>query len=526
MHLLKQSRFLKSTLALFTILLIITSCKPELLSDQYFSISGREFVDPQGREVIFHGVNIVNKNPETAFSDFMKQEDFDKMYKWGFNCVRLGFTWSGIEPEPGVFNEEYLKDLDGAIERAKKAGLYILLDMHQDLYGQEYSDGAPSWATLHEDKEHVKGEIWSDSYLISPAVQTAYDNFWQNTPASDGVGLIDHFAKVWQVLAERYVDETDIIGFDILNEPFMGSSANMVMPTMIGSYAQFIASQGQEVPPMEELGDMWGKVDSRLQILKTMEDTAVYKAVIDPASEMIKSFEEGPLSTMYQKVRDQIRQVNNHHIIFLEHNYFSNMGVPSAFKIPLDENGKPDSLIAYAPHGYDLVVDTDGVDEPANTRVELIFNQAYNNAVRMNLPMLVGEWGAFGGDRPGYLEAGKFIVSRFEKLQCSDTYWHYEKNAESRSFFGIQNRFYPAHINGSLISYSYDVDKGDFEAKWEESADIKAVNRFYVPNLKGIAKEEIKLEPASKFSIELVEGTDGGWLEVAAVGGERIINYK
>ena len=505
--------------------IIISSCNNTLRDDGFISVSNRSFIDPQGRVIIFHGVNLVNKNPDVSFEGFMPQEKFNKMAATGYNLVRLGFTWSGIEPEPGLYNEKYLEGIDGAVGRAENAGLYVLLDMHQDLFSQLYSDGAPEWATLNEDKEHLRGEVWSDSYLISPAVQTAFDNFWANAPAPDGIGIQDHLASVWKMLAERYADDKQIIGYDILNEPFMGSSANMVMPTFIGTYAHLIGSQGADVPPMEELGEMWGRVESRLEILKTLQDTTLYQPVILSAKDLVDQFEQGPLSDFYQKVRNRIREVNDHHIIFLEHNYFSNMGVPASFKIPVDDDGINDRLIAYAPHGYDLVVDTDGVDDPANTRVEFIFNQAYNTSIRLGIPMLVGEWGAFGGDRPGYLDAGKFIVSRFEKHQCSDTYWHYERDAESTSFFRMQNRFYPGRINGKLESYSYDVDEGSFVAKWTEDPYNKAESRFYVPYLIDIPRDKVIVEPMSDVRYRMSDEGNGGWLEVEPVGGERIIKY-
>jgi len=55
------------------------------------------------------------------------------MKDWGFNCVRLGFTWASVEPEPGVYSEKCLAEIDKRVEWATKNGLYVFLDMHQDL---------------------------------------------------------------------------------------------------------------------------------------------------------------------------------------------------------------------------------------------------------------------------------------------------------------------------------------------------------------------------------------------------------
>ena len=57
--------------------------------------------------------------------------------------------------------------------------------MHQDLYSVLYADGAPKWATLTEGKPHKTGDIWSEAYMLSEAVQNAFDNFWANTSVSN-----------------------------------------------------------------------------------------------------------------------------------------------------------------------------------------------------------------------------------------------------------------------------------------------------------------------------------------------------
>ena len=164
----------------------------------------------------------------------MVQEDFKKISDWGFNVIRLGIIWDGLEPEPGVYNDSMFQCLDERIGWAGENGLYVILDMHQDLYSVQFSDGAPDWATLTDDQPHYTGAVWSDAYLISPAVQTAFDNFWNNTPASDGVGIQDHYANLWKYIAERYADEPAVIGYDLMNEPFIGIEASNFFPAMVG----------------------------------------------------------------------------------------------------------------------------------------------------------------------------------------------------------------------------------------------------------------------------------------------------
>lgn len=172
----------------------------------FLAVHGERFVDVQGRQVVLHGMNVISKSKEENYLSWHDSDDFSAMRDWGMNCIRLGIIWDGVEPEPGRFADRYL---DGVAERARwasQAGLYVILDMHQDLFSVLYSDGAPEWATIHEGKPHETGAVWSDSYMISPAVQTAFDNFWANSPASDGIGIQDHYAAAWQHVAERFAD--------------------------------------------------------------------------------------------------------------------------------------------------------------------------------------------------------------------------------------------------------------------------------------------------------------------------------
>ena len=141
---------------------------------QGITIDGTSFVDGAGRQILLNGVNLVNKNPEEQYIGKEGPETFQNFKKWGFNVIRLGIIWDGLEPEPGIYNEAYLKKIDQQIEWAKAAGLYVFLDMHQDLFSVKYSDGAPQWATLDEGKPHVTGSVWSDAYLISPAVRPCH----------------------------------------------------------------------------------------------------------------------------------------------------------------------------------------------------------------------------------------------------------------------------------------------------------------------------------------------------------------
>ncbi|MCP4310210.1 MAG: cellulase family glycosylhydrolase [Bacteroidetes bacterium] len=121
---------------------------------------------------------------------------------------------SNSKEQAGKKQRNAFVKVDGRIRWASENRIYVMPDMHPDLYPVQFSDGAPDWATLTDGQPHQTGVVWSDAYLISSAVQTAFGNFRKNTSASDGIGIQDHYANLWRTIAERYADEPGIYILD------------------------------------------------------------------------------------------------------------------------------------------------------------------------------------------------------------------------------------------------------------------------------------------------------------------------
>jgi endoglycosylceramidase len=315
------------------------------------TIQGDRFVDNYGRQVILNGYNISSKNKEEGYIFQGGPELFENLNKWGVNCIRFIIIWDRLEPEPGVYNEEYLKEIDERISWAEENNIFVVLDMHQDLFSVKYSDGAPEWATLDESKPHTTGAIWSDAYVMSEAVQTSFDNFWLNKPAADGMGIQDHYVLLWQHIAKRYANNTTVIGYDIMNEPFPGSSGVKSTVVLLSAYGQLHYKLTGEVLSEEQLAALWGEEKSRLEALEVLSTKENYNFVFSKLFELNREFEANALQKMYQKVSGAIREVDNNHVLFLEHSYFSNTGVQSSIERVKLIDGSPDPLVAYAPHG-------------------------------------------------------------------------------------------------------------------------------------------------------------------------------
>lgn len=487
------------------------------------TIKEGRFVDDNGRQVILNGTNVVSKNKEEGYIFQSGPELYENLSKWGVNCIRFIIIWDRLEPEPGVYNEAYLKEIDQRIALAEKNGLFVVLDMHQDLFSVKYADGAPEWATLDEGKPHATGAVWSDSYMMSEAVQTSFDNFWANSPASDGIGLQDHYAALWRHIAKRYADNLTVIGYDIMNEPFAGSSAVEFMESLLTAYGELHYSLTGEILDEAQLTAMWVDEKSRMKALEVLSNTDNYHFVFSRLFEINKAFESTYLQKMYQKVALAIREVDQKHILFLEHSYYGNTGVGSSIERVHLADGSPDPLVAYAAHGYDLVTDTDNVALASDERVAYIYDQISKKGEQLKMPVWLGEWGAYYGNSTSVIPAAKNAMHLIEKHLFGNAYWSYSQGMENLEFFKqILVRTYPAYVNGELISYSNDFHTHQFTMQWKEDKNNHTPSMVFVPYLSKLDMEA--LNKWDDFEIEKINYSDAAWLIIPSKGeGERVL---
>ncbi len=122
--------------------------------------------------------------------------DIDAMKAWGFNSVRLPMHYNlftlPIEDEP-VEGENTWLELgfqlsDSLVSWCKQNEMYVVLDLHGAPGGQGY-DAAIS------DYDPTKPSLW------------------------ESVENRNKMAALWKRLAEHYVDEDWVAGYDLLNEP-------------------------------------------------------------------------------------------------------------------------------------------------------------------------------------------------------------------------------------------------------------------------------------------------------------------
>ena len=429
--------------------------------------------DEHGRQRVLHGINMVDKgrrgsSDATDFIGSWTAEDVADLASRGFTVVRLGMIWAAVELQPGTYSDQYLDWLGDQLDLFHAHGIGVILDAHQDLYSQEFGDGAPAWATL---TDHVfeETDLWSDAYLTSGAVHEALDAFWSNAEGPTGIGLQDSFAAMWGHVAARFAGHPALIGYDILNEPTPGSASGEIFGALIGAFG---TATGQDP---ETIAAEFMDPERKLAQLQRLDDVAVHRAIGNTIAPLLATFEKNAVAPMMARVAAAIRAVDAHTLLLREHSYFANLGIPS---------GQPpmqDAAWIYSPHGYDLTVDTPAISQSSNVRAGTIFARHAETQARLEVPVLVGEWGAFG-DAADVSEHARFLLDTFDTLKWSWTYWCWSEEFASSEAAAALSRPRPIAFAGDAISWAVDGDR--FTATWD-GRDCEQPSEFWFPNAIG-----------------------------------------
>ncbi|OMJ84862.1 hypothetical protein SteCoe_13918 [Stentor coeruleus] len=214
--------------------------------------------DSFGRSLIFHGVNVAYKLPPylPTTSSFdpqlsLSSEDIVLMQSWGFNMVRFGIFWEALETSQGLYNISYLYQVNNTITKLGQAGIYTILDSHQDLLTRRFcGEGMPYFYTPevnHRCSAYPLGLIFEEEglctsmnsykfdvdsngdplideclqhsfemYYMSPEVNSVFYNFYTNQT------LLDAYANYWRAVIKVLGNNPYIFGLDLLNEPWPG----------------------------------------------------------------------------------------------------------------------------------------------------------------------------------------------------------------------------------------------------------------------------------------------------------------
>ncbi|NKF20777.1 cellulase family glycosylhydrolase [Solimonas marina] len=260
-----------------------------------------QIVDPYGRTVLLRGINVSgirddyvdNDTPlvpqypidPAAYTDgkcpqpgagytqlAVCEADAQQLRSYGYDVVRLPVSWSLLEPQPGEIDTQYIDRIAQVVGWFKQAGIYTVIDLHQDAWskyvytaadascppltdpvtGAHEADGAPEWASQYL----TPACMMAGTRELDLAVEEDFTRFWLNQPAADGVGLQDHFAAVVLALAQRFHDEPAVAGYELFNEPLPGLE---VVPELVDLtstfpfYAKVVKTVTGALPDFQQL---------------------------------------------------------------------------------------------------------------------------------------------------------------------------------------------------------------------------------------------------------------------------------
>ncbi len=324
--------------------------------DQVTGNNGSEYIaDSQGRALQLRGVNIKTGNP----ADGARDEVLDAIAARGFNLLRLSLFWEQLEPQQGDFDQAYLDDIDAVITAAEQRGIWVVVSFHQDTFGSAFGGhGIPPWATKDDGLPFEPTGSFLTDYL-QPGVQAAWENLYEDPEIRAAQ------ANAWTHVAAEYADHPNVIGYDLLNEPF-------------------------------------GKIREGEDLL-----TAA------------KRVESVQLTAMYQRLTDAIRTVDARSWMFIEAPNLASLGISTSLGRVDDER------VVFFPHLYNTDIEFEiynGSGDPSGFNPDFFEGWATAIATYTDtypVPMMVGEWGV----PTPYPGIDRYIAEVLETMEATTSGW-------------------------------------------------------------------------------------------------------
>ena len=450
------------------------------------SVAGKRLIDDNGRERIFNGINFVYKGVDKdedgviRYKTDLNEDVIKALRAKGMNIIRLGLTWAGIEPEPGKYNTEYLDGYKEILKLCDKHGMYVYVDWHQDLFSAFCSapgDGAPEWACIYTKKRQDPLFIWAEGYFFHKDIHKSFDAFWENKDVN-GKGMRDSFCDMLTFTVDYLKGFDCIIGYDVFNEPFPGTPGGKMFRSLVKNGVETILFN-KRVDRKKLIKDALSK--EVMEMLSVADDHKVYRGILGKTKEMMYEFDTKRYYPFLVAAAEAIRKVDKTGIIFSENCYFSNLGIPCSVPRIVYKDGTREENHLFSPHGYDITVDTPLTNNASPYRIDFIFDEHKRTQERMDVPVLVGEWGGMvpGSDEYPALE---HLIEKFDKNMWSHTYWHYFGGFENSEIMNVICRPLPVAVAGEIKGYSYDRKNKEFTLTYTGSSTVKAPTLIYLPS--------------------------------------------
>jgi len=453
---------------LFHGLIIFTIIQLSQGSTVRIDINTKQFVDENNRVLLFHGINAVYKLapwiPMTeGFDANYSLSDIDAMNlaNWGFNVVRLGVMWPGVEPGTrGDYNISYLEEVNKIVKYLEKENIYVILDLHQDLFHRKFcGEGVPDYVY----ESCIASEPEGTKLFPEPAVHGTYPTDENGDPeiesclsemfatyymsAEVGAGfqcLYDNRDNLWEAMgnfwiqvAKYFSSSKNVLGYELLNEPWAGD---------------------------------------------------IYQ---DPKRLLPGVTEKNYLAPLYQYLHEAIRTVDDEKIIFFEGltiDYW-----PNGFdQGPGGAEYNDRQALAY--HIYCPIQDWSPTKEVVCEGINAeFFAMRQRDSDRMGVAMLMTEFGAAENIK-GDMIALQRTVEHADKYLQSWMYWQFKYyndittctpvgegmyNADGTvvdAKMNILTRPYPQATAGLLKAFDFDSGAGSLVMTFSPLADVSAAS--------------------------------------------------
>lgn len=186
-----NSRRITIFILLVAAILFSSSCKKKKTdtpsaTSSFLKVSGTKIVDGNNQPVRIQGVAFGNEiwsNSPLPPSTHHSETDYSRLKTMGMNAVRFYLNYRTFEDDanPYQYKQSGWDWIDQNILWAKKYGVYLILNMHAPQGGYQS--------------------------------QGTGDALWNNS------GNQDRLTALWKTIAQKYKNETQIIGYGLVNEP-------------------------------------------------------------------------------------------------------------------------------------------------------------------------------------------------------------------------------------------------------------------------------------------------------------------
>ncbi|CAF2073205.1 unnamed protein product [Rotaria magnacalcarata] len=422
----------------------------------------QHFVDEFGRVRIFHGVNVVYKQPPflpnmTNFDpqNSLTEFDLDNLHKWGFNVIRLYAAWMGVNPKsPNEVDDTYLSQLSTAVSMMENKGIYALLDCHQDVLSRFFcGEGIPDWVATNLGTETLQRfpfpfpinftrEPDTGYPVLDQCLQNPFSQYYFTEGVINGFkmlytntnGTLDAFASFWHTVATYFADRPSILGYELMNEPSFPALTDVLQVGLIDQLY---------------LAPMYKKLH---EVIRTVDDK--HLIFFEPCvfDLLHTGFTEGPGGKEY-----------NNRQVFSYHNYC----------LDVTKQGDPKS---------DLVCDLfDNI---------LIYLRVQEARKKKFGGMMITEFGGNSNSTEGIEELNRVTAIADDFLQ-SWTYWQFKKYAD------LTTSVRPA------TTESFYTDDGELELN-----KVQALSRSYAQAIAGLPITMSFSPTTNLFELQFIINTD------------------